>query len=455
MLLTALLSLLLVVVPLGGGAILGSRLRYWSGRHWRGVTVVLACLLATTAAAVALAIRWPVVGLWDAGTEGFLLGLGILGSAHRGLADRRNPLLLAVAAFLSLILLEGLSRVFLPPPPGFPNKNGPHLLLANVLRSDLTHQPWDTLCKELVCSILFGDDYNSLLDLNAAERDIMTPRRFRPNAETQHRVLHLGDSMAFGFGLPRHQTFTAILEHLQPAVEHVNAAIPGTAPDAYLRVMRSWISEHRFDLVVMHIYEGNDLEGLDSHYACCNWQSLLVYNDGTATPRCPQPTQPNLGNAGLTWLRFHNPPPYLVRALVGSSSAAAYLAGLMTLEPFFLVDQPMDSRFEHLELILRAAKAELATRGIEFVVDVIPARTWLETLTTWQHYAPRIVKIAERVGVPVLDASQDYRAAVLEGEQLFFEHPADIHFAASGHELMGKWLHKHLPKPGAGQAGST
>ncbi len=445
MLSTALVSLLLIAIPLSFGAMLGSRLRRLRGRHWRGVAVVLACLLATTATAVALVIRWPVIGLWDAGTEGFLLGIGILISAHRGFADRRNAWLLGLAFFLSLLLLEGLSRAFLPPPPGFPNNNGPHFLLADVLRSDLTHQPWDTLCKELVCSILFPGDYQSLLDLSAAERDIVTPRRFVPRGEVQRRVLHLGDSMAFGFGLPRQQTFTSILEQWQPDIEHVNAAIPGTAPDAYLRVMHSWLAMHRFDLVVLHIYEGNDLEGLDSHYACCNWQSLLVYKDGSAAARCPQPTQPDLGNAGLTWLRFHNPPPYLVRALVGTSSAAAFLAGAMTIEPFFLVDQPMDTRFEHLELILRAAKAEAAVHNIALVVDIIPARTWLETLSTWQHYAPRIVEIAQRVGVPVLDASAEFRAAVVEGQQLFFEHPADIHFAASGHALMGKWLHANIP----------
>jgi hypothetical protein len=404
----------------------------------------LACVAVPAAAAVALMARFPIVGLWDAGLEGLLCGAGVFWTAHRALAERRNAVLLASVVVVSLLLLELLCRLLLPPPPGFPTRGGPHLLLADVLRGDLTHQPWDTLAKEIVCSIVYGDQYPGLLDLSSAQRDVVTPRNFTPRSDAPRRVLHLGDSMAFGFGLPRNQTFTAELERLEPGVQHINGAIPGTAPDAYLGVLETWVATHKVDLVVMHVYEGNDLDGLDSRYPCCDWQSLLVYGAAGADLRCANAIAPDLGHAGWTWLRYHNPPPFLVRALVGTSSAAAYLAASMALEPYFLVDQPTSTRLEHLELILRSASDVLAARHIPFIVDVVPTRTWLETLATWQHHAPSILDAARRAGVPALDGSEVFRDAVVHGQNLFFEHPSDIHFSANGHKLLATWLHEQL-----------
>ena len=40
----------------------------------------------------------------------------------------------------------------------------------------------------------------------------------------------------------RDRTVTAELERLEPGVEHINAGIPGTAPDAYLAVLQRWLA---------------------------------------------------------------------------------------------------------------------------------------------------------------------------------------------------------------------
>jgi len=434
----------LIAVPIALGALVGLLLRRLCGRRLGGIAAAIGLVVAPAAAAVGLVMRFPIVGLWDAVLEGLFFGAGLLWAAHRALEKGRNVVLLASSSVVSLMLLELLCRLFLPPPPGFPSSAGPHLLLADALRGDLTRQPWDTLSKELVCSIVYGDQYPGILDLNNAQRDIVTPRTFTPRSDAPRRVLHLGDSMAFGFGLARNETFTADLERLEPGVQHINGAIPGTAPDAYLAVLKRWIATHEIDLVVMHVYEGNDLDGLDSHYPCCDWQSLLVYDAAAAGLRCATATAPDFSHAGWQWLRYHEPPPYLVRALIGSSSAAAYLGAVMAREPYFLVDQSTDTRLAHLESILRAARDALAARHIPFVVAVVPTRTWLETLATWQHYAPGILDAAQRAGVPALDGSQVFRDAVVRGQNLFFDHPADIHFSANGHAVWAKWLHEQL-----------
>ncbi len=437
-------SVALVAVPIGLGALVGWVIRRVLRRRLGGFVAAIACVGVPAAGAFGLVTHFPVIGLWDAGIEGLLFGLGALWSAHRALAESRNLLLLAGSLSVSLLGLELGARLTLPPPPAFPTRGGPHLLLAEALRGDLTHQPWDTLSKEIVCSIVYGDQYPGVFAPGAVRRDdIVTPGEFTPRQDARRRVLHLGDSMAFGFGLTRDETFTAGLERLEPGVQHINAAIPGTAPDAYFAVLLQWIAAQPIDLVVMHIYEGNDLDGLDSRHPCCDWQSLLAYGAAGAAMRCSTPTAPDLGRAGFTWLRYHNPPPYLVRALVGTSSAAAYLGAAMTLDPYLLVDQPMSTRLKHLELILGSARDALAARHIPFVVDVLPTRSWLEDQKTWQHYGPAILEVARLVDVPALDPSVPLRDAVVHGQRLFFDN-GDIHFNAAGHRVLATWLHDRL-----------
>jgi hypothetical protein len=437
------IALALIAVPIACGCLAGRLLRRRRGERFRGLTAAVAFVVLPVAAAVALDVRIPIVGLWDAAQTGLLIGLGLSWSAHRLFDDGRNVLLLGSATIFGAMMIELGARLFLPPPPGFPIQHGPHLLLADALRGDLTRQPWDTLSKDLVCSIVYGDGYRGIFDSGRVRRDIVTPRTFeaRPAAR---RVLHLGDSMAFGFGLARGETFTAELDRLQSGVQHINAAIPGTAPDAYLALLDSWIEAHRIDAVVMHVYEGNDLDGLDSVYPCCDWQSLLVYGGDGAALRCRQPTQPALGRAGFTWLRYHTPPPYLLRAAIGSSSAAAHIAAAMNREPYFLFEQPFATRLGHLEQILRTARATLEARGIAFAVHVLPARSWLEASETWQRHGPSIVEAAQRAGVSALDTSDVLRTAVAGGQSLFFEN-RDIHFNANGHRLLAKWLHERTP----------
>ena len=116
-------------------------------------------------------------------------------------------------------------------------------------------------------------------------------------------------------------------------------------------------------------------------------------------------------------MRYHNPPPYLLRAFVGTSAAAAHLAARTVLEPFFLADQPVDTQLDHLEAILRTASDLLAAHHIAFVVDVVPPERGSKRSSLGQHYAPRIVDRAQRAGVPALDGSDVFRGAVVGGQR--------------------------------------
>lgn len=447
---TAATVITVLVGPLGLGALMGLALRrVCGGRRLRGSAAALGCLVVPAAAAFYLGLRFPVLGVWDTAVEAALVGVGVVWTAHRALADWREALLALTALAASLLLLEIGCRVLLPPPPAFPTAAGVHLFLADAMRAETSLQHWDTLSKDIVCTIAY-DDYPGMFDPNM-QRDVVTPRRVTLRPDVSRRVLHVGDSITFGFATPREQTFVADLERLEPGVQHVNGSVPGIAPDAYYMLIRRWIARAHFDLVVMYVYEENDLQGLDSLFPCCDWQALLTYEGQTARPRCREASKIDLAGAGWTWLRYESPPPYLVRALIGSSSAAAYLGAALVAEPFFITNQSMEERLAHLEAILRATRDDLQAKAVPFLVVVLPGRRWAEDPTWSDYHAPEIMAAAQRLGVAALDASAVVREAVASGKSIYLSNPEsnDIHYNPTGHQVIANWLKDHYGEAAA------
>ena len=55
-----------------------------------------------------------------------------------------------------------------------------------------------------------------------------------------------------------------------------------------------------------------------------------------------------------------------------------------------------------------------------------------------------LVERAQRAGVEVIDASDVFRNAVLDGQQVFLDKAYDIHFNGAGNALWAQWLHEQL-----------
>lgn len=435
----------LLAGPIAAGAILGIVLRRLRGRRFGGVAAAVALLALPAVVLVQLDLRVPVIGLWDAWLEGLLFGAGLAWTAHAGFARPGGAPLAAASLLVSLVVLEIASAAFLPPPPGFPAEEGPHFLLADALRAATRSHSWDFRSKEIVCVAVYGDEYPGILEVRS-EREVIVPANFTPRTAATRRVLHIGDSMTFGISLPRDAAFPAVLEHLEPDVQHINGAVPGIAPDAYLLLLEQWLATHDLDLGVMYIFEGNDLAGVDDAYPCCRWDSMLVYGSGGPARRCPTAVPIDFANAGSTWLRYNSPPPYLFRALAAHSTAAAHAAAAivntMPNKPL-TARQSEETALQHLAAILAAARDAMHARGVPFVVVVLPARTWIENPAT-PHAAPALLGVARALGIPALDPGSVLAAAAQRGERVFLDAPADPHYGPAGHALIARWLHEEL-----------
>lgn len=444
-----LVCLALVVVPAAAGALAGGALRRLRRKRLAGSAAAAACVVVPALAAVALGVRWPVVGIWDAALVGLTAGVGLVFAAHRALAGWQEKLVALAALVLCLLGLEAATRALLPRPPAFPVGATPHLGLADALRADARAAPSEARNKDIVCQVVYGDGYPGLYD-GPGDPRLVLPARYRPRAGATRRVLHVGDSMVFGFGVAARDTFVAELGRLEPGVEHTNGGVPALAPDGYLALTRAWLAAARPDAVVIYLFEGNDLRDLDGPYPCCGFRPLVDDERPGAPLTCPTAVVPDLGRAGWTWLRYNSPPPYLVRALVDHSVAAAWVgAALITAGQAHSAGgggSPA-TQLRHLSTIVAAARDELAARGVALSVVVLPMRGWVEARDARPHPAPEMAAAVRALGVPVLDASDVLREPARHGEHLFVGDGSDVHLNSAGHALVARWLHAMLAAP--------
>jgi hypothetical protein len=436
------ISLALLFVPFGAGWLLGIAVGAWRGRRIGGLTWATAAVSTPAALAFAIDARSGSIGIWDALLVGATVGAGILLGSHRRCANWRGVAVMFASFLVWLPLLELASRLILPPPPAFPSAQGPSLFMSEALR--VTRASGLSLAEagRSTCDAIHGVDRFDEATFPAPLR-----KTWQPRADARAHILHLGDSMVFGLGQDR---FTDFLNRLQPDVEHVNAAIPGTGPDVYLVLERLIIERHHFTAVVMHLTP-NDYTDVDApaRYPCTHGQSLLEY--GPLGPRLrladASPAEETPGD--LPWLIQNSPPPYVLRACVGSSSFAAHLAAAwvaaalrLGYAPAYVGDDTI--RKAHLTAILREARDELKRRHIPLVVDIFRDRSDVETGSNRSDDVDWMKHAAEELGIPTLDTWEPLRAAEQRGVQPFLG-ATDPHFNRDGHALIADWLNQELP----------
>src|SRR5439155_2970340 len=128
-------SVALFLCPVVAGVMTGTAVRYAMRRRLSGAVVAVACLMVPTIAVAAAVLLYAIIGLWDGATEGFLCGIGVFLALHQMYADPRLVAVSAVSVLAALVLMELGARTLLGPPPAYSIGDGPHFLLANVLRT--------------------------------------------------------------------------------------------------------------------------------------------------------------------------------------------------------------------------------------------------------------------------------------------------------------------------------
>ena len=166
-----------------------------------------------------------------------------------------KKILLSLASMLLLLLLaEGvLQLIELPPQDYYPwvSDKATGFRIAPNLRQRMVSNEFDVEIRTNASG--FRDD--------------------AVNEKRGFRILLLGDSFAFGYGVERGSLFADILEH-QLQTELINAAVGGFDIIHQLRWYREYGKELHADLVVYALYLGNDLSG-NTYWQECDDGALV------------------------------------------------------------------------------------------------------------------------------------------------------------------------------------
>ena len=179
------------------------------------------------------------------------------------LSVRRRVAYAAVMVVLSLLALEGIARLVVQATPnarwehhknlmvdlGFPQLNdilAPHPVRFWQLQPNLNdHEVYGRIAGSRPFEFTISTDANGL--------------RVSKHSDGLKRVLFLGDSCLFGFGVDDHQTIPSAVQDLVPSVRSVNASVPGYT--AYQG--RRWLEEldqlGPFDAVVVNFGRNDGL----------------------------------------------------------------------------------------------------------------------------------------------------------------------------------------------------
>jgi len=263
------------------------------------------------------------------------------------------------------------------------------------------------------------------------------------------RLVMLGDSVTFGFGVRDDETFSAVLESLDPRLEVVNLGVPGYGTDQELLKLRGEGLSYRPDGVVLNVCLANDL--LD------NAADKSIY-DGVY----PKPYF-RLVDGRLVEFADH------VR-LSPSRRLALWLSQRSVLFNWVLdathvdraryqrevaggsLSEPGEKAFEVTFALVRRVHDEAEAHGAWFVAFLYPS---LRDFIRPSRRAARFLEAPELRGVEVVDLLPRFLAAGFTRET-FARYALDgnLHLTREGHELAARVLLDVLREKGLLRAGA-
>jgi hypothetical protein len=265
------------------------------------------------------------------------------------------------------------------------------------------------------------------------------------------RILAIGDSFTFGVGARQTETWPARLERRMPNAQVLNAGAPGFGvPDEV-----AWFEQYGGaldpDVVVVAVFLANDLQD-----ASPDQPKVAVVDGALVVP----------GETGglRRWLYYHS---HLFRLLKSSVLEGRVRSLLGLKEPwatrelraeFSLYASTLPEELRKGAEATDAAVARLASRDVPVVAVLIPSlpqvdpQRWTALLGRFglnpAGHDPRrpnrlFREIFERRGVPVLDLTDTFAAAIGQGQQIYY--PIDQHLTPAGYDLMARTIGEFLP----------
>jgi lysophospholipase L1-like esterase len=253
-----------------------------------------------------------------------------------------------------------------------------------------------------------------------------------PRATDEERVLVLGDSSFFGFGVADDQTMAAHLQRRLDGVSVINGAIPGYSTEQSLRLMDEvgWSLEPTL-LLVANFWSDTNFEPFQD-------RDLLATADASQVGMLAH-------SALLRWLAIG-----VSRLMPGSSGQIVTWPRGKPLPDATVRRVPVADYAANLDTLIRDAES----RGIGVVLFTPPSPVEIENKVRpphqWEPYRAAQKAVAALHGIPHVDSTAAFAAAVSFAPEKGLEpwFLDDLHPTADGQRLMAKLVGRTLKARG-------
>jgi lysophospholipase L1-like esterase len=362
---------------------------------------------------------------------------------------RAKLILAALALALSLAAVEGALRVLWQPPPKFmaAQMAGTGLFVPDP---DLGWRMAPDFSMEFRW---FWGDRSTIRTNSMGFRDIEHERERSPDVP---RVVVLGDSHAFGYGVEGEEMFTSVLRPLLPSMQVLNLAETGYNTRQARELFQRCGAELRPDVVVLAFCQ-NDVA------------AQVIPGDDTVTAKGDGDSWLMRSSYLLQFLRDRvNSNRGLVKLCV-SLGVKEELGGYDMLDPNIrpslrTYPESLEREWQQTCEEVRRLRDACATAGASLVLVSIPSvqsvdPRRMERSLTYLDYTPAdfeaekpyrlLAELCARERIPLLDARPAFVESLRHGKLPFFEH--DLHINAEGHRIVAGLLAPELRRMLAGK----
>jgi lysophospholipase L1-like esterase len=273
-----------------------------------------------------------------------------------------------------------------------------------------------------------------------------------------NRIVVLGDSFTWGYGVEEYERFTEVLEDtLLENCQVINTGVCGYGNDQQLLFLKNEGVKYNPDLVVVAFFVGNDilnnLGNINKPLFVLNEDIKLILTN-VPVPRKGEDNDDNVKEIVTVFLSFN-------RFMAHHSHAYVFIADRIVSSPNLLnlfkkigiVDVSlMTSRsygfygFNHYnwnltKAILREIDAVAKTNNAKTMIVIIPTRILVNK--NWDsEINGALVDFGKENNIAVLDLFPEFREHAKNGEQLYFK--MDGHWNANGHKLAAELIYDKL-----------
>lgn len=286
---------------------------------------------------------------------------------------------------------------------------------------------------------------------------------FDAHKGSQLRILVIGDSFTFGYGVEEPEGYVRVLERELNArvperdIEAINTGVPAWWTDAYYLFLKTRGVALEPDVVLLGLFMGNDIDARDARYAI--WPE--VDEDGLPLATTSERVRIRDGHRVRTEWRVRWKIPILRNShlfqLVYSSGKNIgrmlnpKIQAATLYEPTYSAET--EAVIEKVEKLIAAMAKICDERGIPFVVAMIPERNQVypapDTVAEGLDFAKPQRLFAEYFkakGIAYIDLLPEIRAAAETDEHLYYS--KDSHFTPSGYDVAGRTIARYLLESG-------